>query len=133
MVHELSKFTKRRLLIKQDVGGTVDHTADHAQLVLAVVHVLDLIAGETWGETREAGKEQHQRLGEFGAPPRRQNEGDHRKAAVGMKIDAIEAAIGGPDLILAADIFLQHLLLDADCFAAEVRLEIIRAFSAWSA
>ena len=29
-----------------------------------------------------------------------------------MKVDAVEAAIGRPDLVLAADVFLEHFLLD---------------------
>ena len=37
-------------------------------------------------------------------------------------VHAVEATIGRPDLVLAADVFLEHLPSDADCLAAEVAL-----------
>src|SRR5487761_1825294 len=37
-----------------------------------------------------------------------------------MEIDAIEPAVGGPQLILRADIFLQHILLDTDRLARQI-------------
>ena len=39
-----------------------------------------------------------------------------------MKVDAVEAAIGRPDLVLGADVLLEHVLLDADRLAGEVAL-----------
>ena len=39
-----------------------------------------------------------------------------------MKVDAVEAAIGRPELVLAANIFSEYLLLDVDRLAAEVAL-----------
>ena len=39
-----------------------------------------------------------------------------------MEVDAVEAAIGRPQLVLRADIFLQHILLDTDRFARKIAL-----------
>jgi hypothetical protein len=39
-----------------------------------------------------------------------------------VKVDAVEAAIGRPDLVLEADVFLEHLLLDVGRLSAEVAL-----------
>src|SRR5580700_10123762 len=122
LVHQLAELAQRRLRIEQDVGGAVDQAADHAQLVLAAVHILDLVLGEIGGEARKPGEEQHQRLRKLRAPRRRQDERQYREGAVLVKVDAVEAAIGRPDLVLAADVFLEHFLLDADRFAAEVAL-----------
>src|SRR6202035_1844754 len=111
-----------RLWVEQNVGGAVDQAADHAQLVLAAVHILDLVLGKIGGEARKAGEKHHQRLRKLRAPRRRKDERQDREGAVLVKIDAVEAAIGRPDLILTADVFLEHLLLDADRFAAKVSL-----------
>src|SRR3984893_1967264 len=122
LMHQFTELAQRCLRIEQDVGGAVDQAADHGQLVLAAVHILDLVLGEIGGEAREAGEEHHQRLRKLGAPRRRQNERHHREGAVLVKVDAVKAAIGRPKLVLAADVFLEHLLLNADRFAAEVAL-----------
>ena len=49
LVHQFAELAQRRLRIEQYVGGAVDQASDHAQLVLAAVHILDLILGEIGG------------------------------------------------------------------------------------
>ena len=46
----------------------------------------------------------------------------HRKTAILEEIDAIEAAIGGPHLVLAADSLFQDVLLDSNGTAGQLAL-----------
>ena len=46
----------------------------------------------------------------------------HREAALAREVDPVEAAIGSPHLVLAADALANDLLFDTDRFVAELRL-----------
>ncbi len=103
-------------------GGARDHAVYGAKLARAVPHVLDLLLREVRGEAREAGEAQHHRLRELGAASRRHDQRRDRVGAIGQEVDTVEAAIGRPELVLRADILLQHVLLDADRGMTEIAL-----------
>ena len=90
------------------------------QLPLAGEEVLDLLAGDLGRDAGEAGEEQHQMQFQGLAPGRRQDHRGHGEAAVRAELDQVGPAIGGPDLVLAADVLADDLLLDPDRLLAQI-------------
>src|ERR1700683_698426 len=116
-MQQLAQRTERRTVVAQDVERLVHHLAHGRELVRAPVYILDLAVSKLRGEAREAGEHQHKRPAQLGAALGLKHEWSHVEVAVGHEVNAIEAAIGRPYLILTADAFLKDFLLDADRFA----------------
>lgn len=64
----------------------------------------DLLRGDFRGGARQAGEERQRRAGQRGFARRRQAQGS-ASPPVGPEVDPVDAAIGGPNLVLAADGF----------------------------
>ena len=58
----------------------------------------------------------------FNLPRRGKPDWFDLKTAVLLETDAVHSTIGGPYLVLRADMFLDHLLFDADRFAGQETL-----------
>ena len=57
---------------------------------------------------------------ELGDAAGRQHQWAHFDFAVGLEANVLETAVRGQDLVLRADRFLQHFLLDVDGFGGQL-------------
>ncbi len=103
-----------RPLARQDFHAFVDHAHHAADLVGALVEVVDLGLCHLGGEAREAGEDEHQMALERGKARRRQEDRLHVNAAIALECNAVEATVRGRDLVLRADALADHILLDVD-------------------
>ena len=80
----------------------------------------DVTRGDVRRRALDAGVKQHQVRIQFRQPRRRERHRLHGEIAVLQKADAVQAAVSRADLVLRADGFLQHLLLEVDALARPV-------------
>ena len=75
--------------------------------------------GDFRGVAGNSGEKQHDMAEKFLFAGMGKDHGLDGEGAILLKVDAVETAIGRPNLILGPDIFADHLLLDPDCLAGK--------------
>ncbi len=127
LVQEPAEFLDRRRRRLQHADGFVHQRPHVLQLVLALVHVVDLGLGDFGGDAGKPGEAQHQVALQRGQPLDRQHDRGHVEGAVLAEGDAIEAAKRRGHLVLRADVLADDFLLDVDRLARQLFLGYVLA------